>query len=242
MRLLLTGYSELGAIISSVNDGEVFRYINKPWSSQEIRETVSKAASIAISLAELSERAATTAGSHAIDEKPALRVLVIDDDEQTVHTVQEILGNDHVVRWGATMDEAFSILSSEDTAIVISEVKIGKEDVTTALKMLKQQHPGIITIVTTSFQDTGTIIGLINEGQVFRFLPKPVRHGLMGISLQSAIRHYQTLKIAPELARRHTVEATVPTAVAVDNGAGQNRILGYLSRIRGRNASTGTGS
>ena len=30
MRLLLTGYSDLAAIVGSVNEGEVFRFINKP--------------------------------------------------------------------------------------------------------------------------------------------------------------------------------------------------------------------
>ena len=32
MRLLLTGYSDLQAIIDSINEGEVFRFINKPWN------------------------------------------------------------------------------------------------------------------------------------------------------------------------------------------------------------------
>ncbi|MGL4233373.1 MAG: response regulator, partial [Casimicrobium sp.] len=31
MRILLTGYSDLAAIVGSVNDGEVFRFISKPW-------------------------------------------------------------------------------------------------------------------------------------------------------------------------------------------------------------------
>src|SRR6218665_3121556 len=36
MRILLTGYSDLSAIVGSVNDGEVFRFINKPWDKAEI--------------------------------------------------------------------------------------------------------------------------------------------------------------------------------------------------------------
>jgi DNA-binding NtrC family response regulator len=44
MRILLTGYSDLGAIVDSVNDGEVFRYITKPWKNDALRYTVSLAA------------------------------------------------------------------------------------------------------------------------------------------------------------------------------------------------------
>src|SRR4051794_29265386 len=34
MRILLTGYSDLNAIIGSVNDGEIFRFVNKPWNNE----------------------------------------------------------------------------------------------------------------------------------------------------------------------------------------------------------------
>ena len=33
MRILLTGYSDLDASIASVNEGEVFRYLMKPWNA-----------------------------------------------------------------------------------------------------------------------------------------------------------------------------------------------------------------
>jgi DNA-binding NtrC family response regulator len=48
MRILLTGYSDLGAIVDSVNDGEVFRYITKPWKNDALRYTVSLAAKASI--------------------------------------------------------------------------------------------------------------------------------------------------------------------------------------------------
>jgi response regulator RpfG family c-di-GMP phosphodiesterase len=49
MRLLLTGYSDIEAIIGSINDGEVFRYISKPERGRHPR-IVGEAAGIAMSL------------------------------------------------------------------------------------------------------------------------------------------------------------------------------------------------
>lgn len=40
MRILLTGYADLGAVRAAVNAGEVFRYLTKPWSNTVLRETV----------------------------------------------------------------------------------------------------------------------------------------------------------------------------------------------------------
>jgi len=37
MRILLTAYSDLHAIVDSINDGEVFRFINKPWDNEGIQ-------------------------------------------------------------------------------------------------------------------------------------------------------------------------------------------------------------
>ncbi len=44
VRILLTGYADADAILDSVNVGEVFRYIKKPWSTEQIREVMSLAA------------------------------------------------------------------------------------------------------------------------------------------------------------------------------------------------------
>ena len=34
MRILLTGYADVDAAVDSVNEGELFRYINKPWGQK----------------------------------------------------------------------------------------------------------------------------------------------------------------------------------------------------------------
>jgi response regulator RpfG family c-di-GMP phosphodiesterase len=36
-RLLLTGYADLPAVIAAINQGQVFRYITKPWDSEALR-------------------------------------------------------------------------------------------------------------------------------------------------------------------------------------------------------------
>jgi adenylate cyclase len=40
VRIVLTGYSDIEAIISAINKGQVFRYINKPWDETELRITI----------------------------------------------------------------------------------------------------------------------------------------------------------------------------------------------------------
>ncbi|MBL7650249.1 MAG: response regulator, partial [Candidatus Hydrogenedentes bacterium] len=43
IRLLLTGYADIQAVISAINDGNIFRYIAKPWDPVELDTIVREA-------------------------------------------------------------------------------------------------------------------------------------------------------------------------------------------------------
>ncbi|MDP2187883.1 MAG: hybrid sensor histidine kinase/response regulator [Sphingobacteriaceae bacterium] len=43
MRILLTGYTDIQAVINAVNLGNVFRYLQKPWKEEEIRTAITQA-------------------------------------------------------------------------------------------------------------------------------------------------------------------------------------------------------
>lgn len=40
VRLLLTGYADIGSTIDAINQGEIYRYISKPWDDDEIVRTI----------------------------------------------------------------------------------------------------------------------------------------------------------------------------------------------------------
>src|SRR6266511_2125773 len=43
VKLLLTGYTDVGALIEAINSGLVYRYLTKPWNNDDLRITVSRA-------------------------------------------------------------------------------------------------------------------------------------------------------------------------------------------------------
>ena len=43
MRILLTGYADMAAVVDAVNKGKIFHYLNKPWSEKELDETIQRA-------------------------------------------------------------------------------------------------------------------------------------------------------------------------------------------------------
>jgi response regulator RpfG family c-di-GMP phosphodiesterase len=43
MRIVLTGYADMGAVVDAVNKGEIFHYLNKPWNEDELELTLNRA-------------------------------------------------------------------------------------------------------------------------------------------------------------------------------------------------------
>ncbi|WP_424191552.1 response regulator [Ampullimonas aquatilis] len=45
MRLILSGYADLQAVLSALNEAEIYRFICKPWQDYELRTTIAQALS-----------------------------------------------------------------------------------------------------------------------------------------------------------------------------------------------------
>jgi response regulator RpfG family c-di-GMP phosphodiesterase len=43
MRILLTGYADMSAVIDAVNKGKIFHYLTKPWNEEELDKTITGA-------------------------------------------------------------------------------------------------------------------------------------------------------------------------------------------------------
>ena len=43
IRILLTGYADMNAVIDAVNKGKIFHYLSKPWNEEELDMTILRA-------------------------------------------------------------------------------------------------------------------------------------------------------------------------------------------------------
>ncbi len=56
IRILLTGYSDIASVIDAINKGEVYRFIDKPWNIEQIKNSIKNAADIFFMRKELKEK------------------------------------------------------------------------------------------------------------------------------------------------------------------------------------------
>ncbi|ASZ10964.1 response regulator [Chitinophaga pendula] len=43
IRILLTGYADINAVIDAINKGQVYKYFSKPWNEEELKHNIEKA-------------------------------------------------------------------------------------------------------------------------------------------------------------------------------------------------------
>jgi DNA-binding NtrC family response regulator len=223
MRILLTGYSDFSAIIGSINDGEIYRFVHKPWSNADLQAMIAQAAEAARKLSgeQVSRLDSEMPTTSETSDRPA--VMILDNDMIAVDEVKRMLGQEHDVYHATSIAVGLDLLDKHPIGVLIVETMIGNESVTTLLGLLKQHHPQVVSIVLTHRSDANVAIDLINQGQIFRFLIKPTREAMCKRSVQQAIQRHQNLKTNPVLTQRYKVQEAPATQTAPQ---------GMLQRIR----------
>lgn len=220
MRILLTGYSDLNSIIGSINEGEIFRFVNKPWFDEDLTATVARAveaarATQAVEAKEAAEGITDADDANADAKVPAgsaSAVLVLDDNPSVPQKIQDILGDAYRVVPARTMQEAVAALERERIGVVISDTRVQDHPVLGLISALKQQRPEVVSIILTERADADTAIGLINQGQIYRFITKPIHDGQCKIMVGSALKQHNRLNKNPELHQRFEVEQGTESA------------------------------
>ncbi|HTP97117.1 MAG TPA: response regulator [Burkholderiales bacterium] len=202
VRILLTGYSDLASIVGSINDGEVYRFINKPWNNQDIQSVVAEACTIGAELWDV----ALPQG--AAPEKMEEAILVVDPARTHLPMLQELFGDTYNVLHAASLSEALATMASRPVAVIVADIGQGVEEDTATFKLLKQEHPEILAIVLTDASDSERVIELINQAQVFRFVNKPVNVKLLNSHVQAALVRYQQFRAAPKLLQTQKVSVS----------------------------------
>lgn len=216
MRILLTGYSDLDAMVKSVNESEVYRFITKPWDVRALPKLIAEAAEVARAeppVRDADPPEATTANEVTTVAMRQEALLVIDDHPDLHAQVAQALDGKVEVLHAYDLASALTMLDSRSCAVIVSEVKVGGLDATRLVKMLKGTRPEIVTLVVSGQKDAETVMSLINQGQVYRIVPKPVKSGFVRLLVDSALKRHHQLLEAPSARRRFAVEPAGRAAV-----------------------------
>ena len=231
LRILLTGYADLNAVIDSVNEGEIYRYITKPWQNDELKKIVNKATEIAQQTQEITQNTMQGNDTQKVSGGTGSNrnILVLDDDESVYQQIKSHVKSAYTVSWASNLEQAARLLQKKRFGVTITDSTLNKENITPIVYALKNIQPDLMVLMLTEFKDAHMVIDLINKGQVYRCLPRPTNFSIMSISLDRAFDHHERLLEQPILAARHHVEE-VTESEALNFS---ERLKGFFAKFRG---------
>ena len=168
VRMLLTGYSDMQAIAGSINEGEVFRFLRKPWEHAQLKAALADAVAAAARLE--APRAAPAQPSRPVAQG---NVLVIDPQAGLASGLEVLLrGAATVTRVPSAVDAVKRL--SDEVSVIVADLAAGRDGLLVLFKLLKAERPDVPSILVTDAPDSDLVVDLINQAHVFRFLGKPV--------------------------------------------------------------------
>ncbi|HZR82713.1 MAG TPA: response regulator [Candidatus Binatia bacterium] len=120
-------------------------------------------------------------------------VLLVDDDRELLELFRHMLRREpYAVETARTAVDAFNILASRPVAVVISDERMPGMSGTELLARIQVEYPETIRMMITGQASVEVAMRAINEGQVYRFLTKPVRTAALISTLREAIAAWET--------------------------------------------------
>jgi DNA-binding NtrC family response regulator len=153
-----------------------------------------------------------------------LGIVVFSVDNEVVDVVQKAVRGRLPVYTAGNIVQVVKYLTEHRPGVLVTDVSTDKATIQAMTARLKEHLPQLVTIAVSQHRDVLDMVWLINHGQIFRFLRKPLSAGRTAISLQAALQHHRLLLKNPELAKRHEVDAT-----AGDSGV----MEGVLAKLKG---------
>jgi len=200
MNIQLTGYADETAIRASINQAEVFRYIQKPWNNEELKTVVAEAVACA-RIRQLRNDDDNTVKVSVTETS----VLVLDKDPRMEDLVRDTAHELGMPCSGAmTVSRALEMLIAQPgIGILIVDTALGGSDAVRAVAMLRNRRPELVVVVASAVCDGRMAIDLTNSGQIFRYLVKPLHHDSLKAVLSAAAERHDKLVSTPKLARTY---------------------------------------
>lgn len=278
MRLLLTGYMDKEAIIKTINEGEIYRFINKPWQVNDIKHTIAEAAKASVltinepalkvkePLSQPSVNSKRTyqynsvsntlSKTHKVEEtsphykksqppidlpkrsvlyarrtkqqlitnselnnepdthskrlrerrNPA-SVLLMDPDQNIRNQVRRLSYDRGFQVYGhQRLEQAVRTLALRpNIGVAIFGMPLDARQTIEAIHLLKLNRPELSIITLAETTDANVAVELINTGQVFRYLQKPLKDATFDNMIAEAMARHHTMLNNSHLQARYNV-------------------------------------
>jgi DNA-binding NtrC family response regulator len=101
-------------------------------------------------------------------------VLFVDDDEIVLMSLQRGLRDEPYNKvFARSGKDALRILKDNDVHVVVTDMRMPEMSGLEFLKIVKENYPNVVRIVFSGYIQVTTLLTAINQGEIYRYIPKP---------------------------------------------------------------------
>jgi response regulator RpfG family c-di-GMP phosphodiesterase len=109
----------------------------------------------------------------AMSETGKAPILIVDDEEEILHSLRGLLRMEFEVHTAQSGPEALQVLEQQPIQVVLSDQRMPEMAGVELLSQARGERPGVVRVLFTGYADVRAVINAINHGQIFRYLTKP---------------------------------------------------------------------
>lgn len=130
-----------------------------------------------------------------------IKILCVDDERNVLRALERIfLDDDYEIVLAGSGDEGLKIMDeSGPFQVVISDYRMPVMNGVEFLKGVYDRWPQTVRIVLSGYADASAIVAAINEGHIYRFIPKPWNDDELRVTIQNCLERYFLQKKNHEL-------------------------------------------
>ncbi|MGC2064212.1 MAG: response regulator [Thermodesulfovibrionales bacterium] len=124
-----------------------------------------------------------------------IRILCVDDEPNVLNALKRLfLDEDYTILTASSGQEGISLLEREQVQLVISDYRMPSMNGVEFLTEVYNRWPDSVRIVLSGYADTASIVSAINDGQVYKFIPKPWNDDELKVTIANSIERYFLFK------------------------------------------------
>lgn len=136
------------------------------------------------------------------------RILCVDDEKNVLRALERIfLDDDYEILTAGSGEEGLEILASTPVQVVISDYRMPGMNGVEFLKKVCADCPDTIRIVLSGYADTAAVVAAINEGKIYKFIPKPWNDDELRVTVAKALETFaiqrRNRQLGEELQRKN---------------------------------------
>ena len=139
-------------------------------------------------------------GARPGDDLSRYGILVVDDEEAILESLELTLGGEYRVFTAKTGEEGLRILDRESIALVISDQVMPGMTGVEFFERVIERNPRAIRMMLTGYADMSSLVRAINEGRIYRYIAKPWEPDELRIDVRRALEAYELVGENAQLA------------------------------------------